>query len=129
MRLLSSGAFQFVLCLYPVLRDPTLPLLDPHEIFRLVNDGGFACIGMRNNVVDMDKAIDLLNSEVYKEKEIHLMTMQRIKLVENDFRVNGSSYSKILNISQVNEAIAKIHEGEEKYWVALLRRGINPRFK
>ena len=84
---------------------------------------------MRSSVVDMQRAMDMLNSDEYKEQGIHLMTMQGIKLVENDFRVNDSCYNKILDSSQVDEAIAKVQKGEEKYWIALLRRGRHPGFK
>ena len=43
----SEKVFQFVLCLYPVLRDTSLPLIDPKELARLVNDSGILCIGKK----------------------------------------------------------------------------------
>lgn len=125
----SARAYQFVLCIPPVSRDLNLPLVHPNEILRLVNDEGFACIGMKNSVWDMHDAMEFFQQDSYKLEGIRLLSMQSIKLLPSDYNetsptdkpAKNISNNTTLNPSSVRDTQTSIEP--EKYWLGLLKRG------
>ena len=119
---ISNGAYQFILCLYPVIRDTDLPLINPFEILRLVNDNGIVCIGMRSRIISSENAINLFSQQEFKDYGMKLMTMQEHDLIEKDFTTPDSKYSKILSKEDIEDAVSDVSIGQEKYWLAVLKK-------
>ena len=119
---ISNGAYQFILCLYPVIRDTDLPLINPFEIMRLVNDNGIVCIGMRSRIISSENAINLFSQQEFKDYGMKLMTMQEHDLIEKDFTTPDSMYSKILSKEDIEDAVSDVSIGQEKYWLAVLKK-------
>jgi 2-iminoacetate synthase ThiH len=87
-------------------------MIDISELVRIIGDSGYILIGCNSNRWAYNQALEDLQQ--YTDTGVKLMTMQGAELLPEDY------------LSDENKEQASIPSEQEKYWLAVMRRGPRP---